>query len=220
MRFVIWYFESATIPRIPCPLQHPYSLHIFCYLTIITTLNSLFWPPSSTAHISFPPTLNHAQHFSFTNWSNISSVLSRLYTSYPLCLSDRKILWAHRSFIHSIYASGGDVRDLWLCTLLRYDKLCMKRKIWENGWEAGSSHQNSLPRLNSPSDSSFAPFSLALPLPYIAHTSPVVPPALMLGICQDFNSAVFWMLIPYLTSFRFVFSLHLPPHFPQASFSA
>lgn len=50
------------------------------------------------------------------------------------------------------------MRDLRLCTLLRYDKLRMKKKIWENGCEAGSSRQISLPRLSSPSDHSSARF--------------------------------------------------------------
>lgn len=38
-----WALEPTTISHVLCSLYHPHSLHIFCrYLTIITTLNSLF----------------------------------------------------------------------------------------------------------------------------------------------------------------------------------
>lgn len=137
-----------------------YSMFTF---THSLTIYSVGISPSS--HYSDPP-----PHFKscsttclFTNRGNISSssFTPRLHTSYPLRLPDRKILWAHRSFICSIVASGRDMRDLRLCTLLRYDELSMKKKIWENGWESGGFEQISLPRLSSSSDHSSAHFFLS-----------------------------------------------------------
>lgn len=49
---------AMTISHIPCSLHHTYSLYIFCwYLTIIATLNSLFWPlfPTSPTTAYFSP---------------------------------------------------------------------------------------------------------------------------------------------------------------------
>lgn len=107
------------------PILSPYILLVSPHQVIILT-------PVSDNTYFFPPSLNPAaQHASFTNRGNISSssFTPRLHASYPLRLPDRKILWAHRSFICSIIARGRDMRDLRLCTLLRYDKLSMKKKI-------------------------------------------------------------------------------------------
>lgn len=110
------------------------------------------------------------------------------------------------------------MRDLWLCTLLRYDKLCMKRKIWENGGEAGSSQQNSLPRLSSPSDHSSVRFLLLFPF-HILHTHPHWSHQLsckaFVKTC-DFNSAAFWMLISCSNLFQIC--IFITSTFPQAAF--
>lgn len=156
----------------------PYSLPLYILLISHHHYYSKFIILTLVSHnsIFLSLLLPVAQHTSFTNWSNISpsSFLPQFHASYPSFLSDRKILSAHSSFIPTIFANGGDMRDLWLCMLLQYDKLQrkrrMKRKIWENGWDAGSFCQDSLPRLSSPSDhSSFHFFLSFLPF-HVLHT--------------------------------------------------
>lgn len=109
------------------------------------------------------------------------------------------------------------MRDLWLCTLLQYDKLQrkrkMKRKIWENGWDAGSFCQDSLPRLSSPSDHSSLLFPFFSPSMCYTHICRGLTKAHKAFVKKcDLTSAVFWMLISCSHCFQIcIFMLRTSP---------
>lgn len=129
-----WAPEPITISHIPCfpspSPPSPYILlishhHYYFKFIILSSYNTYFFP-SFFKSCSTTYVFHKQKQYLILIFSP-----PRLHTLYPLCLSDGEILWARGSFIHSIFASGGDMRDLQLCTLLRYDKLHMKRGIWK-----------------------------------------------------------------------------------------
>ena len=136
----------SYIPRTSSSLLCSYIL-LTCqlYQHIITTLNSLFWPPLLRGHISFPPTLNTVQqHTSFADWNNT------FYSSFPP--------WLHIS-LPSISLWQEDLIGSWviysfhLCQRGRYERFVVMHAVadmmkctWENGWKVGSSHQDSVQR--------------------------------------------------------------------------
>lgn len=191
----------------------PYSLTLYILLISHHRYYSKFIILTHVSHnsIFLSLLLPVAQHTSFTNWSNISpsSFLPQFHASYPLFLSDRKILSAHGSFI-PIFAKGWDMRDLWLCMLLQYNKLQRKkRKIWENGWDAA--------QIKFSIRSFFASFShFSSPMYYTHICSGLTNAHKAFVKTYDLNSAVFWMLISCCYSFQIC--IFMPCSSPLASF--
>ena len=106
--------EPITVSHIPCSLHHPSSPYILLISRHHYYSKFIILTPVSYDTYFFPSYFKSCSTTYLIQEQYLILVPTpplRLHTPFPLCLSDRKILWAHRSFIHSIFASGGDMRD-------------------------------------------------------------------------------------------------------------
>lgn len=207
---LFWSPEPITISHIPCSLRHPFSLHISCwYLTIITTLNSLFWPPSPTTHISFPSYFNSCSTTCLFHKPEryltliFSPSTPHFLPSMSLRQEDLVGSWVIYSF-PSLPAG-----EIW--EICGYARCCdMINCAWrENGWEAGRIR---CPILSSPSDRSFCCPRSSTYCTHIPQWSHQLSCKAFVKTC-DFNNAVFSMLISCSNFFQVVFITYLSTSF-------